>query len=185
MATRYRLDPQRSRLTAQAFVGGFLSALGHSPTFAVSAVAGTVDFPDESIASMRLEVTVELTSLSLLDKVSVSDRQEIEGRMRGEVLEVQVHPNAALQATVLATERLAPGQHRLRLGGSLTLHGVSRDARIDVELAVFDDHVRLRGGFPLRMSDYGIAPVKALAGAIKLKDEVKLTFEVVGLPEAV
>lgn len=184
MATRYRLDPQRSLLTAQAFVGGFLSALGHSPTFAVRAFAGTVDFPDEGIASLLLEITVDLTSLELLDKVSAADRAEIEGRMRREVLETAAHPKATLHATVVATERVAPGQHRLRLGGPLTLRGVGRDARIDAELAVFDDGVRLRGGFPLRMSDYGIAPVKALAGAIKLKDEVKLAFEVAGVPEA-
>ncbi len=185
MATRYRLDAQQSRLTAQAFVSGFLSAIGHSPVFGVRDFAGTVEFPDDSIASMRLEVTVQLAGLELLDKVSASDRQEIEGRMRGEVLDTAAHPNTTLRATVLASERVSPGRHRLRLGGSLTLRGVSRDVRIDAELTVFDDGIRLRGEFPLSMADYGIAPVKALAGAIKLKDAVKLTFDVAGVPEAV
>ena len=51
------------------------------------------------------------------------------------------------------------------------------------ELQVFDDGLRLRGECPLRLSDYRIRPVTALGGTIRLKDELKLSFDLVGLPE--
>jgi hypothetical protein len=34
------------------------------------------------------------------------------------------------------------------------------------------------------MSDYRIKPVTALAGSIRLKDDVKLSFDIGGLPQA-
>jgi hypothetical protein len=39
--------------------------------------------------------------------------------------------------------------------------------------------LRASGEFSVRQTDYGIAPVTAAAGAIKVKDEVKCTFEIV------
>ena len=39
--------------------------------------------------------------------------------------------------------------------------------------------MRVSGEFTLRPSDFSIAPVTAAAGAIRLKDELKCTFDVV------
>ena len=40
--TRYRLGPELSQFTVQAFASGMLSFLGHSPTFAVRDCTGMV-----------------------------------------------------------------------------------------------------------------------------------------------
>jgi hypothetical protein len=37
--------------------------------------------------------------------------------------------------------------------------------------------LRISGEFPLRQSDYGIKPVSFAGGALRLKDELKLSFE--------
>jgi polyisoprenoid-binding protein YceI len=182
MTARYQIDPSRSRFTVQAFAAGVLSFFAHSPTFAVREFAGQVTL-DDTVESLRLEVTVNADSLVLVDKVSAADRQEIESRMRREVLETAAYPQIALQAGVAGAERVAAGHHRLRLGGPLSLHGVTHPVEVDAELMVYQDGVRLRGEFPLRLSDYRIGPVTALAGAIKLKDELKLSFDVSAFPE--
>ena len=39
--------------------------------------------------------------------------------------------------------------------------------------------MRASGEFSVRQSDYEIAPITAAAGAIKVKDEVKCTFDIV------
>jgi len=39
--------------------------------------------------------------------------------------------------------------------------------------------LRISGQFTLRQSDYGIKPVSFAAGALRLKDELKFSFEVV------
>jgi hypothetical protein len=51
-------------------------------------------------------------------------------------------------------------------------------------LVVYDDGVRLAGASRLLLSEYGIRPVTALGGAIKLKDELKVSFDLAGIPEA-
>ena len=38
--------------------------------------------------------------------------------------------------------------------------------------------MRAMGDFALRRSDYKIDPVSALGGAVKLKDELKLSFNI-------
>lgn len=183
MPTRYRLDPRHSRFTVQGFATGLLSLFAHSPTFAVRDFSGVIDFPDGLIANMRLEMTVRADSLDLVNEVKPADRADIEGRMRGEVLETATYPRIGFRAAVVSSERLGQGQYRLRLSDPLSLHGVTRPQQVDAELLLFDDGVRLRGEFPLRLSDYRIRPVSALAGAIKLKDALKVSFDLAAVPE--
>jgi polyisoprenoid-binding protein YceI len=183
MGDRYQIDPGRSRFTVQAFAGGVLSFFAHSPTFAVRDYAGTMDFEAGAIDGLRVAVTVATGGLELVDQVKAADRAEIETRMRGEVLEIATYPEIRYEAAVLAGERASAGQYRLRLGGPLALHGVTRDHQVVAELLIFDDGVRLRGQCPLRLSEFRIKPVTALAGAIKLKDELKVSFDLAALPE--
>ena len=82
MGTRYRMDPGHSRFTVQAFAGGLLSFLGHSPTFAVRDFAGELCWEPDRPEGAGLVVTVRADSLELIDNVRPADREDIEGRMR-------------------------------------------------------------------------------------------------------
>jgi polyisoprenoid-binding protein YceI len=180
---RYRIAPADSRFTVQAFATGFLSFLGHSPTFAVRDYAGLLEFPGGTARGMHLGLTVRADSLELLDRVKPADREEIERTMWREVLEPAAFPQIAFEAAALEAEVVARGQNRLRLGGRLSLHGVSRPIEVEAELLVFEDGVCLRGHSPLLLSDFRIRPVTALGGTIKLKDELKVSFDVAAVPE--
>jgi polyisoprenoid-binding protein YceI len=177
VSARYVFDKAAGTFTAQAFKTGLLSPFGHSPTFAVRDHSGEARFGAGGLADLHLELTIVADSLSLLDRVSDADRREIENRMRVEVLETQSFPEIRYQADRLSDERIAAGRYRLRIGGPLSLHGASRPHQIDVELTVYDDALQIRGETSVRLSDYQIRPVSALAGAIKLKDEVRLAFD--------
>lgn len=183
MAIRYRFDPEKGRFTIQAFATGLLSSLGHSPTFAVRDYAGDARFGGGEIRGLELELIIYSDSLELTDRVGPVDRREIEDRMRRDVLETAVYPEIRFQAAHLADEAIAPGRFRLRIGGPLALRGVSRPQQIELELLLFKDGLGLRGGCSLRPSEFGIKPVTALAGAIRLKDELKLSFDLVAHEE--
>jgi polyisoprenoid-binding protein YceI len=181
MAARYQFDPGTSRFTVQAFASGILSFLGHSPTFAVRDFAGAIRI--ENAAVKELELTVKANSLELLDKVKAADRDDIESRMRSEVLETAIFPQISFRAGNVSTEPVTRGRYKVRIAGQLSLHGVTNPCSLDAELVVFDDGVRLRGESWLRMSEYRIRPVTALAGAIKLKDELRVWFDLAALAE--
>jgi polyisoprenoid-binding protein YceI len=183
MMARYRLDPPRSRFTLQAFATGLLSAFAHSPSFAVRDFDGVIRYDGGALERMALELTVQAGSLELEGRASESDRREIEGRMRDEVLETSRFCEIAYRAAAVEVAPLAPGRYRLRLGGELRLHGVNRRHQLDAELIAFEDGLRLRGDCPLRMSDYGIRPVTALGGTIRLRDDLRVAFDIGALPE--
>lgn len=171
------LAPALSRFSVQAFAAGMMSFLGHSPTFVVRDFSGTIGFPRDTAASLQLEMKINAAGLQLMDKVRAADREEIESRMRSEVLEIQAFPEISFAATSVSADSTGQGRYQVVLHGHLSLHGVAAPHWLTAELAVYDDGVRLAGQDRLRMSEYGIRPVTALAGAIRLKDELKLTFD--------
>jgi polyisoprenoid-binding protein YceI len=183
MTTRYHFDPALSRFSVQAFATGMLSFMGHNPTFAVREWSGTVAFGGGRVERMQVAMVVRAESLQLVDDVREADRDEIEGRMHSEVLETARYPEITFQSEETLSEAIAQGRYRVRLAGWLQLHGVPRPLRLDVDLGVFSDGIRLAGECPLRMSDHDIRPVTALAGAIRLKDELRVAWDVAAVPE--
>ena len=180
MMVRYTFDPKASRFTVQAFASGMLSGLGHSPTFAVREYAGELCFAPEAPAETSLLLTVKAESLAVSDSVSAKDRDEIESRMRREVLETAANPEIVFQSNQAATDKISDNWYRLQFAGDLRLHGVKKAQRVDSQVRLTDGEVRLSGQCALLLSAYRIKPVSALGGMIKLKDELKFNFDLVG-----
>jgi polyisoprenoid-binding protein YceI len=179
---RYRIDPGLSHFTVHASATGLLSAFAHSPTFAVRDFGGELRL-GETVRSSEVEVTVDPDSLELVDHVRDSDRREIEGRMRGEVLETSVYRELSYRGGAIRADTIGQGRYRLVIEGELALHGVARPHRMEAELIVFGDGLRLGGRDALRMSDHRIRPVTAVGGTIKLKDELTIAFDIAAVPE--
>jgi len=177
---RYLLDASQSRFTVQAFARGALSALGHSPTFAVGAFTGEFRCPPEAIAEGALHLTIQADSLALADSVSAKDRDDIESRMRQEVLESATYPEIVFQSSQIKADKIAEGWYRLGIVGNLTLHGVTNLHQIDAQLRMMEDEMRLSGDCMLLQPRYHIKRVSALGGMITLKDELKCVFDLVG-----
>lgn len=180
---RYRIDPGRSHFTVHASATGLLSAFAHSPTFAVRDFGGEMRL-GETAQSFEVDVTVDAGSLELVDRVRDADRRDIEGRMRGEVLETSVYRQISYRGRAVQAETIDQGRYQLVIEGELALHGVTRAHRMEAELTVFGDGLRLGGRDTLRMSDHGIKPVTAVGGTIKLKDELTISFDIAAVPEA-
>src|SRR4051794_30019819 len=151
MSARYRFDPGQSRFTVQAFATGLLSFAGHSPTFAARDFRGEVRFDGGERENLSLELTVPAEGLRLVGNFSDSDRREIETRMWRDVLQVSAYPEISYQAADVPVASIGPGRSRLRIGGWLSLHGVTRVHPVEAELQVMDDALRLLGECPLRL----------------------------------
>jgi polyisoprenoid-binding protein YceI len=179
----YRMDPGRSRFTVQAFASGLLSFLGHSPTFAVRDFEGEIRWAPDASANAGLEVTVKASSLELTDIVRSADREEIEGRMRREVLEAAVYPEIRFQADEIATVAIEAKRYRLQITGPLSVHGVTNRETASAELHLYEDGIQLVGELPLQLSNYRIPSVTALGGAIQLRDQLQASFDIVAWKE--
>lgn len=176
---RYRLVPDQSTFTVQAFSEGLLSAFGHDPVIAIRDFTGEAQFVPGSFEGASVKLTINARSLALSGDVKEKDRLEIEQAMREEVLEVEKYPEIVFSSNNISTSRLAEGRYRARIIGDLTLHGVTqKNLWISAEVTVQDDSLRGRGDFSLKQRDYGIKPFSAVGGTIKLKNELKFAFDI-------
>ena len=65
----------------------------------------------------------------------------------------------------------------LKTIGRLTIAGVTRDVTMDVAATRnADGRYTLTGQAPIRMTDFGIKPPKAMMNTIRTGDDVKVTF---------
>ncbi len=175
---RYRIDATQSRFIVQAEASGLLSMMGHNPTIAVRAFGGDARFSPASIEQSSLLIIVKADSLAVVGDIGEKDRLEIERRMREEVLETSRYPEIVFMSTGVQVRESAGNQHHLRISGQLQLHGVTRNCTIDARVITNGQGLRAQGAFPLRQTDYNIKPVSALGGTLKVKDELKLSFDI-------
>ena len=76
MTARYQFGSSRSQFTVQAFAAGMLSFLGHSPTFSVQEFSGEMHLDPGPPPTAKLNLIVQADSLTLVDRVSASDRRK-------------------------------------------------------------------------------------------------------------
>lgn len=66
----------------------------------------------------------------------------------------------------------------LRVEGELSLAGASRVVPVEITATqVAPNRFRLRGGMPLRMTDFGVQPPVALLGLIRARDELWVSVD--------
>jgi polyisoprenoid-binding protein YceI len=178
-AVRYSIDVRASTFTLRAFASGVLSAFGHNPTIAIRDYAGEVRFDPESLEKAWLRMTIRADSLAVTDDVSEKDRQEIESRMKEQVLEAGEYPEIVYECSRVSASKTAEGQYWMALNGDLTLHGETHSQAVSARVTVSGDTVRAFGDFSILQTGYGIRLVSVAGGAIKLKDELKFSFNIV------
>ncbi len=154
-----------------------LSSFAHNPTFAVRKFTAALEFDPASPGDASIELTADAGSLWLTDSVKASDREEIERLMRGEVLETAKYPQITFRSTKFVADKVTEGWFRMRISGELTLHGVAKNHELDAQVRLHDGRLRFSGETAIRLSDFRLKKISALAGTITLKEEVKLSFD--------
>ena len=177
---RYLINPKASKFTVRAFATGLLSAFGHSPTIAIRDFEGDVQFTQAAgkLEDVRLDLKIQTGSLEVTDDISEKDRREMHREMREKVLEVDHYPEIVFACSAV-TANGNGNRYWVSMDGELTLHGVTHKQVVPARVVIDGENLRASGEFPVRQSDYGIAPVTAVAGGIKLKDELKCAVDIV------
>jgi polyisoprenoid-binding protein YceI len=180
---RYALDPAVSRLQVRAFATGMLAGFGHNPTFSVRDFTGQVRIPPGGPAEASMELRGKAASLAVTGDIKDKDRREIEQLMHREVLESATFPEIAFRSTAVSADRTGEGQYRITLVGDFSLHGVTAQQEIVAYFSLTEQQARAWGDFSLSQSKFGIRPISVAGGALKLKDELKLSFDIVARRE--
>ena len=180
----YAIDPVLSRFTVKAFATGLLSSFGHNPALAVRDFSGEANFSPDALDQASLVIKIKAASLAVTDKMSDKDRRELERTMNQEVLETDKYPEIVYKATNVAANKTGDGQFSVSLMGTLTLHGATNPQAVAAQIVLTGDMLRAFGEFSVSQSAYGIKPVSIAGGSLKLKDELKCSFDLVARKKA-
>lgn len=162
------IDTAHSVITVRVFKAGLFSAFGHNHEIAAPIAKGSVDIQEQ-----RVSLHVDATKLRVLDReVAASTRAEIQQTMAGpEVLDSRRFREISFTSTSVG----AAGEQRWIVDGNLTLHGQTKPVRVEVS----SRNGHYRGSATIKQSDFGIKLVSVAGGTVKVKDEVKIEFDIV------
>lgn len=180
------VDYARSHVVAKLKKGGLLRFLGHEHAVIPGSWSAAVVFDEQNLEASRISVDVAAPDL-VIDSVQArelagidpdgpndDDRVEIRAKMLSdEQLDAQRFPRVRFESTRI---RLQDGG-RLRLDGTLSLHGVSRDVEVDADFELTADGYVVRGDFEIKLRDFDIEPI-SIGGVVKVGNEVKISFEI-------
>src|SRR5688572_10654043 len=90
-------------------------------------------------------------------------------------LKTKEHPDITFRLVKMEAGAAAGA---LKAVGMLTIAGVAREVTLDLTTQAKDATLLVKGALPLVMTDYGVAPPKAMLGMIKTNPKVTVTFEI-------
>ncbi len=146
---------------------GAFSMMGHDHEIAAPIAKGAVDATAHSV-----ELQVEAAALRVVDAhASDKDRSQIQQTMLGpEVLDSSRYPTIVFRST--AADAAGAGVWNVR--GNLTLHGTTKPVAVTVR----ESGGHYTGTARFKQTDFGIKPVSVAGGAVKVKDEVQIQFDI-------
>jgi polyisoprenoid-binding protein YceI len=179
----YQIVPAESQLTILAAQEGLIAKLRPTHLIAVKAFAGRISLPPEDETKVAVELEAEAASLVNVDKeITDLERQEFQSILHDSVLEVARFPKITFRSTGVTDVRPAPEGRRFTLEGDLTLHGATRRMAVPVTVAIAAGQLRASGEAKLKQTAFDMKPYTGGFGAIKIGDEVKVSFSILARP---
>jgi polyisoprenoid-binding protein YceI len=163
------IDVAKSVLTVRVYKTGLFSAFAHDHEIRAPFQKGTFNEQTPSV-----EFQVDARELKVLDPDgSDSERSQVQQTMLGpKVLDSEQFKEIKFRSTSIE----AAGSGKWTVTGDLTLHGQTHPVKVEVEGA----NGHYRGSAKLRQTEFGITPVSIGGGSIKVKDDVRIEFDITG-----
>lgn len=163
------IDTEKSVMTVRVFKAGLFSGFAHDHEISAPIQEGSFDQANPSV-----QLKVDARKLRVVDKdVSDKDRAEIQQTMLGpKVLDSEQFPEIRFRST--RVEHIT--DRKWLVHGELNLHGQTRPVGVDVT----EQGGHYRGTAELKQKDFGINPISLGGGTIKVKNELRVEFDIVG-----
>ena len=178
--TAYAIDAAQSKLEIHVYKEGVFKAFGHDHLIAAKGISGEARFDPQKIADSSVRLKISTKSLTAVDPgESEKDRQDVQSTMQGEkVLDTAKFSAITFASSGISAVKKAGDGWDLTLSGKLSLHGVEKPVILPLHVRADSGQLRAQGELSLLQTDYGITPVKAGGGAVKVKDKLKITFSI-------
>lgn len=173
----HRIAAGDSLITITVRRGGPLARMGHDHVVAARQIEGFVDM-EQGRTELRFRLDQLTVDEAVLRKEAGLETQPsadaIDGTRRNmfsKVLRADSYPWVLVKAAF-------EGNSRNMLRAEITLHGVTREYKVPLQLREDGATVLASGTFTVRQTDFGITPFAVFGGALAVKDELELRFAI-------
>jgi len=162
------MDAAHSSIHVRVFKSGLFSAFAHNHDVQAPIDSGEV----AEAGAPFVELHVDAQKLRVFDpEVSADTRAEIQKTMQGpQVLDAGRYPEIHFLSTTIQSA----GTDHWLVTGNLDLHGQTHPITVDVTLK---DGL-YKGSATLKQTAFGITPVTVAGGTVKVKDDLKIDFQI-------
>jgi hypothetical protein len=163
------IDPKRSTVTVRVFKSGLFRAFADDHIIEAPLGEGSLD----DSATPNVRIAIDARDLRVLDPgLSPKDRRDVQTRMLGpEVLDADRFPHIRFRSVAIQKG----DADRWSIQGELDVHGQIRQVRV----SAVRDQGHYKGSTSLKQSEFGITPISIVGGTVKVKDEMKIDFDIV------
>lgn len=182
----YEVDPARSTMTVHVGKAGLFSFAGHEHEITAPVASGRIEADAADLGRSSVTLSFRAADLRVTGKDEPrEDLPKVQEAMLGpKVLDVARFDAIRFTSRAVVGRSLPDGVHDLRIEGDLLLHGVTRPVTVPVRVRRGADGVlTAEGTAVVRQTDFGIQPV-SVAGVVKVKNELGLTFRLEARPAA-
>ncbi|MQA86371.1 MAG: YceI family protein [Streptosporangiales bacterium] len=170
----HALGPDAGRLLVKTGRTGLGSKAGHDLTIEVTGWQGTATVDTADPANSSVSVDVEIDSFEVregtggIKPLTDADRDEIKKTLREKILQADRYPTITFRST-----KVEGSGESFVIEGDLTIVGTARPVTVQGSLS----EGRVRGEATITQSRWGIKPYSAFLGALRLRDEVEVVFD--------
>jgi polyisoprenoid-binding protein YceI len=177
----YAIDAAASVVNVQVGKSGVFGFAGHSHEVAAQRFEGRLEADPDDLARSSVAVTFEASGLKVSAEGEPSgDAPKVQEAMAGpKVLDVARFPTITFQSRQVSGRRTGEGVYELQVTGDLSLHGVTRPVTVPVRVEVAGATLTATGRVAVAQRAFGIEPVSAGGGTVKVKNELGVGFKIV------
>ena len=181
-ATRtYVIDASASAVQVHVGKSGVFGFAGHTHEVTAERFEGRVDADPDDLARSSIELSFEASGLKVSAQAEPEgDAPKVQEVMAGpKVLDVTRFPAIRFRSRQVSGRRAADGAYELQVAGEVSLHGVSHAVTVPVRVELSGATLTASGRTALAQRAFGIEPVTAGGGTVKVKNEVGVEFRIV------
>ncbi|MGV8874179.1 MAG: YceI family protein [Rhodococcus sp. (in: high G+C Gram-positive bacteria)] len=163
------------QLAVRTDVTGRASKMGHRLTIAVTSWTATVEWSEDAPTAVSL--VAEVGSLDVVHGEGgltpwLGPEKIVAKANALKSFDADRYPSIRFRSTEVTAV-----DSGFRLAGTAEIHGVSREITVDVNVTDLGDRWHIVSENVVRQSDYKITPYSQMFGAMKVVDDVTVTFD--------
>jgi polyisoprenoid-binding protein YceI len=177
----YTVVAEQSAVRIHVGKSGVFGFAGHEHEVVATIAQGTIVADPADLARSSVTLSFDSAALKVTGEGEpAKDVPEVQAKMTGpEVLDAARFQAITFRSRSVTGKEMSSGVYDIQVVGDLSLHGMSRSLTLPLRVEVSDQGLTATGKTTLRQTDFGMKPVSAGGGTVKVKNEIGVDFRIV------